>query len=262
MITAAESSELRRLALELGATEFISKPIDHPEFKARIRNLCELRRARTLLADKAERLEKEVEKAVATIRARAVELLLRLARAVEARTQGSTLPSFHGDRVGHLCAVIAMGMGMDSAYQAQMIAAGATHDIGLLSVPDRVLQAQAPLSAPEEAAMRSHAQAGHYILDGSRDELAKMAAAIALSHHDEPSRTLGWTRIPSSAARHIHSCRSAHLRRAQCFCMNCSRCIPMRLNKPCSTSIPSRAQLSTPIAWRLCTENFLPLWLS
>lgn len=184
MITAADSSELRRRALELGATEFISKPIDNAEFKARIKNLCELRRARKLLADKAERLEEEVDKAVATIRAREVELLLRLARAVESRTAGSSLPALHGDRVGQICAVVAMGLGMDSAYQAQMIAAGATHDIGLLSVPDRVLQAHAPLSASEEASMRTHPQAGHFILDGSRSELAKMAAAIALSHHE------------------------------------------------------------------------------
>lgn len=181
MITAADAPDVRRRALELGATEFLAKPIDNAEFKARVKNLCELRRARQLLADRAEHLQDEVEKAVSAIKAREVELLLRLARAVDSRVQGSAA---HGERVGHLCSMIAMCLGLDSEEQARYVAAGSTHDLGLLAIPDRILHATEPLQGADLDTYKSHSKAGYDILQGSRNELTMLAAEIALSHHE------------------------------------------------------------------------------
>lgn len=45
MATSSERKEIRREALDAGATDFIAKPVDMIEFKARVRNLMTLRRA-------------------------------------------------------------------------------------------------------------------------------------------------------------------------------------------------------------------------
>ena len=49
MVTANEQREVRYQALEAGASDFLTKPVDKAEFLARLRNLCELRRSQRLL---------------------------------------------------------------------------------------------------------------------------------------------------------------------------------------------------------------------
>src|SRR5579862_3244055 len=47
MITADQDKELRYRALDLGASDFLNKPVDEVEMVARIRNLLEVRQNRT-----------------------------------------------------------------------------------------------------------------------------------------------------------------------------------------------------------------------
>ena len=53
MVTAAGQSAVRRRALEAGATDFLTKPVDSTEIKLRLRNLLQLRQAQNLLRDRA-----------------------------------------------------------------------------------------------------------------------------------------------------------------------------------------------------------------
>ena len=63
MITAATDRAIRHQALELGVTDFLTKPIDKQEVRARLTNLLALRRAHTQLHDRSRWLADEVRKA-------------------------------------------------------------------------------------------------------------------------------------------------------------------------------------------------------
>jgi CheY-like chemotaxis protein len=61
MVTTSDERDVRLAALQCGATEFLTKPIDVAEVQARIRNMLKLREAQNKLRDKAAWLEGEVK---------------------------------------------------------------------------------------------------------------------------------------------------------------------------------------------------------
>ena len=70
MITTADAKNIRYLALDEGATEFLCKPVDAPEFNARLRNLLTMRRSQNENRDRAVWLAAEVAKATREVVAR------------------------------------------------------------------------------------------------------------------------------------------------------------------------------------------------
>ena len=70
-------------ALNAGAIEFLTKPVNPVEFQARVQNIVSLSRARRQLADQAEWLRREVERAVGELREREQEIIHRLTLAAE-----------------------------------------------------------------------------------------------------------------------------------------------------------------------------------
>jgi diguanylate cyclase (GGDEF)-like protein/PAS domain S-box-containing protein len=62
VITVYEEREFRLRALEAGATDFLSSPVDHHEFQTRARNLLTLRKQQLLLANRANNLEQKLER--------------------------------------------------------------------------------------------------------------------------------------------------------------------------------------------------------
>lgn len=84
MLTAAgDDKALHVKALEAGATDFLTKPINAPAFKARIQNLLKLRKSQLLLEDRAKLLEDEVNQATKTIIEREYETLHLLGKTAE-----------------------------------------------------------------------------------------------------------------------------------------------------------------------------------
>lgn len=57
VVTVYEERDFCYRALEAGATDFLLSPVDHVEFRARVRNLLTLRRQQKLLAERAAQLE-------------------------------------------------------------------------------------------------------------------------------------------------------------------------------------------------------------
>src|SRR4030067_2849686 len=70
VVTALEEREIRYQALEAGATDFLNKPVDHTECRARCRNLLLLSHHQRLIKDRARLLEKKVDEATREIRVR------------------------------------------------------------------------------------------------------------------------------------------------------------------------------------------------
>ncbi len=100
MLTSESERTVRLAAIEAGATEFLAKPFDPLELKARAINLLKLRKFQLDLADQAGMLQRLVDNATAKLAAREEEIIWRLARAIEYATaaRATTFPAWHRSR--------------------------------------------------------------------------------------------------------------------------------------------------------------------
>lgn len=181
IVTADTEISVRHQALEMGANDFLTKPVDRVEFTARIHNLLEIAKGRRQLADRAEWLREEVERATATLAAREIETIVRLTRAAETRDD---VTGMHVIRVGHICAALARTIGLPDDQCKTLLLAAPMHDIGKVATPDSVLFKPGPLTSQEIEIMKAHTTAGYEILKDSESEMLQCAAEIALTHHE------------------------------------------------------------------------------
>jgi putative two-component system response regulator len=189
MITADHERQTRYDALENGANDFLTKPIDAPEFKARVHNMINLRRSQKRLANYAADLERDVTLATAEIRAkqeqildREREMIMRLAKAAEFRDPET---GAHILRMAHYSRLIAEELGLPEQEQDLILRAAPMHDMGKIAIPDHILLKPGRLEDEELAIMRRHAEFGYEILRGSASTLLDVAATIAWSHHEK-----------------------------------------------------------------------------
>lgn len=182
MVTAAEDRLVRRRALEAGATDFLSKPVDTIEMRLRLVNLMQLRIARNLLNDRARHLAAEVQAATEQLRAGALELVTRLAQAAEFRDPET---GGHIQRMARYSVVIARNLGQPQHYLDDLLTAAPLHDLGKVGIPDAVLLKPGKLESDELVVMRTHAEIGERLLSDSRHPLIRMACEIAGTHHEK-----------------------------------------------------------------------------
>ncbi len=182
MITANDDKDVRYEALQIGATDFLTKPVDRIEFSARVRNMLALGASRRHLADRAAWLASEVKKATAAIHAREQELLFRLSRAAEFRDPET---GAHIQRMAHYSRVIATALDLSVADQELILQAAPMHDVGKIGIPDAILLKPGKLSFEEFELMKSHSALGFELLNGSESVVLQAAATIAISHHEK-----------------------------------------------------------------------------
>ncbi|MFB2553526.1 HD domain-containing phosphohydrolase [Ensifer soli] len=181
IVTADTDTATRMAALNAGAIDFLTKPVNPLEFQARVRNLVALVDARNKLADKAEWLRVEVEKAVVELRAREEEIIERLTIAASYKDLDTAR---HTRRVGLYSEAIARAYGLDPCQCSDIRLASPMHDIGKVAIPDAILLKSGKFTEQEFAAMQKHTIVGCDILKESKSSLLQLAAEIAGSHHE------------------------------------------------------------------------------
>jgi putative two-component system response regulator len=182
MVTSNDQRSVRRDALEAGATDFLAKPFDAVEVRARVANLLALDEARRMEADRAAWLAREVAAAVAVIEAREREIVTLLMKAAEHR---DTDTGDHVARVAGYVALVAEGLKLPPERCRLLSLASTMHDVGKIGVPDAILLKPGRLTPDERAEMEKHAERGYPILESSTSELVKLAAEIAWTHHEK-----------------------------------------------------------------------------
>ena len=182
MVTANDQAHVRYRALDAGASDFLTKPVDKIEFLARASNMLKLSEARKKLADKAAWLADEVRKATSEILRRERETVFRLSRAAEYRDPET---GAHILRMAHFSELIATGIGLSSADQQLILEAAPMHDIGKVGIPDNILLKPGRLTPEEFEVMKLHANYGYEILKDSSSEVLKAGASIAIGHHEK-----------------------------------------------------------------------------
>lgn len=182
MITANDQKQLRYRALDLGATDFLTKPVDKVEFLARTRNMLVVSAARKQLADRAAWLADEVRKATAEIVARERETVIRLCKAAEYRDPET---GAHILRMSYYSHLIAKRLGLSIDDQELLLEAAPMHDIGKVGIADKILLKPGRLDAEEFEIMKQHAIYGYELLKGSSSKVLQAGAEIARDHHEK-----------------------------------------------------------------------------
>lgn len=207
ILTAASDAATKLEALDLGATDFLTKPVDRVELVLRVRNALTVKAHRDHLANYSERLETEVRARTAELEKSRLEVIDCLARAAEYR-DGDT--GQHVIRVGRYVGILADQLGFKKDYAELMEQAAKLHDVGKIGIPDAILLKPGKLEPEEYAVMKKHCSFGtniiqqthsdeqeseqqhtnssHYIQkilcrDGS--PLLTLAAIIAHTHHEK-----------------------------------------------------------------------------
>lgn len=182
MITANDQKQIRYRALDAGATDFLTKPVDKVEFIARANNMLLLGASRKALANRAEWLASEVRKATAEIVQRERETVIRLSKAAEYRDPET---GAHILRMAHYSELIARGLGLSQADQDLLLEASPMHDIGKVGIADNILLKPGRLTPEEFEVMKHHAMFGYEILMGSSSKVLQAGAEIARAHHEK-----------------------------------------------------------------------------
>jgi response regulator RpfG family c-di-GMP phosphodiesterase len=110
-----------------------------------------------------------------------MRVLEHLVFAVEA---GAAEPEGHTEGVARASALIARTLGMSTVFVRRIQHAARFHDIGKIAVPAHILRKCGELSADERRVIRSHSLVGAQILRQGRSAVLRMAAQIALRHHE------------------------------------------------------------------------------
>ena len=177
-----DDMQLQIKALEYGANDFLSKPINAPAFKARIINMLKLRKSQLLLKNKAMLLQVEVDKATLRLKESELETLQMLGKTAEYKDPETNA---HTQRVSHYCKILARAYGLDENLQDIIFYASPFHDLGKIGIPDRILLKPGKLDADEYEIMKKHSQIGYEILKGSKSKYLKAGGVIAYNHHEK-----------------------------------------------------------------------------
>jgi putative two-component system response regulator len=183
MLTAVgDDMDLHIKALEIGANDFLNKPINSGSFRARIINMLKLRKSQLLLKDRALLLQEEVEKATLMLRESEHETLELLGKSAEFKDPDT---SMHTKRVAHYSMLLASLYGLSRRMQDIIFYASPFHDLGKVGIPDKILLKPSKLDAQELEVMRQHSKIGYEILKNSKSEYLKAGKIIALNHHEK-----------------------------------------------------------------------------
>lgn len=188
VLTADVTDESRRRALDAGARDFLTKPINQVEVILRTKNLLETRQLYLDLEHQNVTLEqrviertREVEERKREVEEAQLETLERLARTAEYRDDQT---GRHVLRVGRVAALLGRTMGMNEDEVRLLRLAAPLHDLGKIGIPDAILLAPRRLTPEEFEEMKAHTSIGSQILAGSSSSLLQLAERIAKTHHE------------------------------------------------------------------------------
>lgn len=174
-VTAMSTTEDEQRGLELGAVDYITKPISPPIVKARVRT-------HLALYDQARELERMVRQRTQELLTTRQQIIRRLGRAAEFKDNET---GNHVLRMSHYARLIALAHGLGNEAADTIFNTAPMHDIGKIGIPDSILLKPGKLDSEEWKVMHQHPVMGAEIIGKHENELLETARIIALSHHEK-----------------------------------------------------------------------------
>lgn len=203
ILTASTDRETKLEALELGATDFLMKPVDRAELIPRVRNALKMKACHDHFQNSSNRLAQTVKQRTEEIALSRIEIVNCLARAAEFHDD---ITGRHTVRVGRYAALIGRELGLPTQQLQLLELAAQLHDVGKIGIPDSILQKEGQLTPEEFNIMKRHCAMGKSVFEGDsgvtgitsgyqapsesqkyepkHSPLLQLAARIALTHHE------------------------------------------------------------------------------
>ncbi|MFA6009284.1 MAG: two-component system response regulator [Desulfobacteraceae bacterium] len=180
-ITAMDAPEHKTRGFEMGAVDYITKPFDIAEVKARVRTHLTLITAQAELKEQNQILEQKVKERTRELEETQLEIINRLGLASEYRDEGT---GQHVQRMSEYCRLLGQAAGMTEAEYELLALASTMHDAGKIGIADKILLKPGALNDEEWEEMKKHSFIGGELLSGSTSRLMQLAETIAKTHHE------------------------------------------------------------------------------
>lgn len=162
-VTAMSEVEDEYQGFELGAVDYITKPISPATVRARVRTHLSLVNINELQDTR-------------------LQIIQRLGRAAEYKDNETGL---HVIRMSQYAMLLARAIGMTEIEQDLILHAAPMHDVGKIGIPDHILLKPDKLDSDEWQTMQTHASMGADIIGTHDSSLLSMAHIIAATHHEK-----------------------------------------------------------------------------
>ena len=204
VLTGSDDPETKLRALEMGATDILTKPVDPSELTVRVRNATMIKAAHQQQVEYAQDLERTVRQRTAELYKSHEELVLSLARAAEFRDDDT---GRHVVRVGRYVRSMCLELGMSNDDALLYEQAAQMHDVGKIGIPDSILLKPGKLDSDEFDQIKRHTEYGLHIFESLPDDernvlkkhteygaeilkvsssrVIQLAQEIAISHHEK-----------------------------------------------------------------------------
>ena len=160
LVTALRDSSDRIRGIDAGADDFVSKPFNPHELRARVRSLVRIKR-----------YTDDLESADA--------MILSLAMMMEAR---DLTTDDHCQRLAGYANALGERIGLSESDLGALRRGGFLHDIGKIGIPDAILMKQGPLTPDEYELMQTHTTIGDRLCGELRS--LRTVRPIVRSHHE------------------------------------------------------------------------------
>lgn len=194
-LTALSGEEDEQKGLELGACDYITKPISASITRARINVHLENMAAKEFLKSKADYLEEEVKKRIKELLSVQDITILTLASLAETR---DTDTGNHLKRTQHYIKILALALKEHPKFKEYLsedeietlFRTAPLHDIGKVGIADKILLKPGILSDAEFEIMKTHTVLGKEAIEhaeeeaGAEADFLKRAKEIAYCHHE------------------------------------------------------------------------------
>ena len=194
-VTAMEAAEDEEKGLELGAVDYIMKPIKPAILLARVKTHLVLKQARDFLHDMNDYLEAEVARRMQenqTIQNVSIRALAHLAETRDPETGDHILrtQSYINILAKQLQEHPRFSDTITSRFIELVTKSAPLHDIGKVGIPDHVLLKPGKLTEAEWLIMKTHAFLGAQAIEDAEKDVAQPVAFLALAkeiahwHHE------------------------------------------------------------------------------
>jgi putative two-component system response regulator len=195
-LTGKTGLEDERKGLELGAVDYITKPISPPIVMARVKTHLQLKSARDFLKDKNSFLEREVERRTHEVMVIQDATIMAMASLAETRDNET---GHHIKRTQQYVRILAEKLKGHERFRhfltneniAMLFKSAPLHDIGKVGIPDRILLKPGKLTADEFEIMKTHTTMGREAILSAEKRLEnptsflRYAREIAYSHQEK-----------------------------------------------------------------------------
>jgi len=179
LVTARAGAEMLAEGMQAGADDYISKPFDSVELKARVRALLRIRRMESELALVNRNLKMRTSDLVDQQRSLFLSTVKSLASAIDAKDEYTR---HHSTRVTEFSLKIADRMAFSEKEKGDLELAALLHDVGKIAVPESILNKPGRLTEAEFALIKEHPARGENILRPVIE--LKDIARVVRAHHE------------------------------------------------------------------------------